>query len=70
LVLTEMASENGSVRVDIRISEEVAAYLDQLTLIGIHGKTRSEVARTLIGYEIERLIREGIVKLREPKEVG
>lgn len=59
------ANDNGTARIDIRPSEEVAAYLDQLAAIGIHGKTRSEVARTLVGYEIERLIREGILKLRK-----
>jgi len=58
-------NENGTARVDIRPSEEIAAYLDQLATMGIHGKTRSEVARTLVGYEIERLIREGILKLRQ-----
>ena len=58
-------NENGTARVDIRPSEEIAAYLDQLVAIGIHGKTRSEVARILVGYEIERLLREGILKLRK-----
>ena len=58
-------NENGTVRIDIRPSQEIGAYLDQLAGIGIHGKTRSEVARTLVGYEIERLVRDGILKLRK-----
>lgn len=53
-----------SARVFIRPSKEVAAYLDELALLGIHGKTRSEVATALVGRGIERLIREGFLKLR------
>lgn len=56
---------NETARVYIRPSGEVAAYLDQLAKIGIHGKTRSEVAKTLIGNEIERLIRERVLRLRK-----
>ena len=45
-------------------SEEVASYLDDLSRLGIHGKNRSEVARTLVSQGIERLIREGFLVLR------
>ncbi len=71
MLLAHMArerNENGTVRVDIRPSAEVAAYLDDLVALGIHGKTRSEVARALVGYEIERLIREGLLKIRAPAQ--
>jgi hypothetical protein len=67
-MLSHMArgpNENGTVRIDIRTSEENGAYLDQLASLGIHGKTRSEVAKTLLGYEIERLVRDGLLKLRK-----
>jgi phage replication-related protein YjqB (UPF0714/DUF867 family) len=49
----------------IRPSTEIASYLDNLAAIGIHGKTRAEVAKTLVGSGIERLIREGILRLRQ-----
>ena len=57
-------NENDSSRLYVRTSAEVAAYLGQLAEIGIHGTTRSEVAKTLIGYEIERLLREGVLQVR------
>jgi hypothetical protein len=57
-------NENDTSRISIRPSTEVAAYLDQLAEVGIHGKTRSEVARTLVGNEVERLVREGILQIR------
>jgi hypothetical protein len=44
---------------------EVAAYLEALAKVGIHGKTPAEVAKALVGNEIERLIREGIIPLRK-----
>jgi hypothetical protein len=55
--------------IHVTASKEVEAYLEELAGIGIHGKTPSEVAKFLIGYGIERLIREGIIKLRRPKKV-
>ncbi len=58
-------NKHKTVLVTIRSSEEVAAYLDALARVGIHGKTQSEVAKTLVGNEIERLIREGIIRLRK-----
>lgn len=51
-------------RVVVSPSAEVVTYLEELARIGIHGKTTAEVAKTLIGYEIERLIREGVIKMR------
>lgn len=55
--------QTGSIHV--RPSSEVIAYLDDLAKIGIHGKTPSEVAKTLIGNEIERLVREGVLTIRQ-----
>ena len=57
-------NENKTVDIHVSASEEVAAYLKQLAKIGIHGKTPSEVAKFLIGAEVERLVREGILNLR------
>jgi len=51
-------------RVFVTPSPEITAYLDDLVKLGIHGRTRSEVAKTLIGREVERLIREGFLKVR------
>jgi hypothetical protein len=52
-------------RIYISPSAELAGYLNELARIGIHGKTKSEVANALISREIERLIKEGILKLRQ-----
>ena len=55
---------NDGVRIYIRPSPEVVGYLEELARIGVHGKTKSEVARTFVANEVERMIREGFVKLR------
>ena len=62
-------NKHDTTEILIRPSSEVALYLDELAAIGIHGKTRAEVAKTLVGSEIERLMREGILRLRKtPKK--
>jgi hypothetical protein len=61
-------NKHNTTEILIRPSSEVASYLDELAAIGIQGKTRAEVAKTLIGSEIERLIREGILKLHRPSK--
>jgi hypothetical protein len=58
---------NGTERVNLRLSTELCAYLDQLAEIGIHGKTPTEVGKTLIAIEVERLVREGVLKLRKSR---
>jgi len=58
------ANENKTGRIFVSTSAEVLRYLEELAKIGIHGKTASEVAKTLIGYEVERLVREGVIKIR------
>lgn len=63
----KVKTENG--RLNIRSTPEVIGFLDQLAEIGIHGKTRSEVAKTLISNEIERLVREGILVLQNSQMV-
>jgi hypothetical protein len=57
-------NESESIRVEFRCSREVAGYLDTLARHGVHGKNRSEVAKTLVGWEIERLIREAFLVLQ------
>ena len=56
-----MASDGNGTRINIRSSDEIVGYLDDLAEIGIHGKTRTEVAKALIATQIERLIREGLL---------
>jgi len=58
-----MGEKLGNCRINIRTSPEIFGYLGQLVTIGIHGKTKSEVAKTLISNEIERFIREGLITL-------
>ena len=59
---------DNNIRINIRTSSEIIGFLDQLVDIGIHGKTRSEVSKTLISNEIERLVRENIISLVQNKK--
>ena len=59
---------DNNIRINIRTSPELVGFLDQLVDIGIHGKTRSEVVKTLISYEIERLVRENVISLPQNKK--
>ena len=54
-------------RLNVRMSSALHAYLGDLSELGLHGDTRSDVARTLLAVELERLIREGFIKLRVPE---
>jgi len=62
-----MANGNGEdlVRCDIRPTAEQAAYLDQLVSNGLHGKTRTEVARYLVIKGLEGLVERGLLKLHQ-----
>jgi hypothetical protein len=62
-----MARKTAEVeRLNIRMSPVLHAYLGDLSDLGLHGDCRSDVARTLLGREVERLIKEGFLKLRSP----
>lgn len=61
--MPRLAYTSDSVRVELRLSPETGAYLDDLIGVGIHGSNRSEVAKVLVGREIERLISVGILHL-------
>lgn len=54
------------IRCDIRPTTEQAEYLDQLVRVGLYGKNRTEVARYLVIQGLERLVRDGILKLSPP----
>ena len=58
-----MSESKENCRINIRTSVEVLVYLDQLAEMGIHGTNRSEVAKSLISNEIERLVRDGIISI-------
>jgi hypothetical protein len=58
-------TKDSNTRINIRTTTEVCEFLDQIVDIGIYGKTRSEVAKSLISIEIERFIREGILLLNK-----
>jgi len=51
-------------RLSISVTPEILEYLDDIANTGIYGKNRSEVAKSLISREVERLIREGILSLK------
>lgn len=55
-------------RVTFSPSAEIVSYLDDLVLLGIHGKGRADVVNALVVREIERLIREGFLQLRRSKD--
>jgi hypothetical protein len=54
---------SGNLVVSVRTTPEIIQFLNRLAKIGIHGKTKTDVARYLISNGIERLAREGFLKL-------
>ena len=58
---------SGRTQLGIRISERLADYLDATVRLGMHGSTPSEVVRKFIENEVERLVREGLIKITPPK---
>lgn len=53
----------ATARITINTSSEIASYLDDLVAIGIHGKTRAEVAERLVSTSVQQLIKDGLLKL-------
>ncbi len=51
----------------MRISERLADYIDAAVKLGVHGSSSAEVARKFIENEVERLIREGLIKITPPE---
>lgn len=50
-------------RINLTVSEQIERYLQQLSVLGVHGTKPTEVASALISREIERLIKEGFLTL-------
>ena len=65
--VSEEPAGNGRTRFTVRISERLADYVEAVAKLGVHGSTSAEVARKFIENEIERLIREGLIKITPPK---
>lgn len=57
----------GRTRFTVRISDRLADYLEAAVKLGVHGATNAEVARKFIENEIERLVREGMIKITPPE---
>jgi hypothetical protein len=57
----------GRTRFTVRISERLADYLEAAVKLGVHGATNAEVARKFIENEIERLVRERMIKITPPE---
>ena len=64
--MTRVRNASAGATIHVRTSAEVAGYLEDLSVIGIHGKTKSEVAKTLIGQGVENLIKAGLLSVRHP----
>jgi len=58
-----MANSERAERVYLTLTKEQYMYLEKLAKLGIHGKSVSEVSKSLISREIERLISSGFIKL-------
>jgi predicted DNA-binding protein len=60
---------DGQERLQMRISRELANYLDALAKKGVHGNTRPEVVRHLVGEAIVNLEDKGFFDKppREPR---
>jgi hypothetical protein len=56
-----------AIRINLTVSEQVEQYLSELAQLGIHGSKPTEVAAALISREIERLIREGFLKVNRKR---
>ena len=59
-----MAGTEKAERINLTLTLAQKNYLDDLVNLGIHGRTVSEVARTLLSREIERLISEGFLEIK------
>jgi len=56
-----------AVRINLTVSKEVEGYLRQLGEIGVHGTKPTEVASALLSREIERLIKDGFLKINRSR---
>ncbi len=57
-------------RIQISIGPMMSGYLDDVLNTGMYGRTRSEVARSLLCRAIERLLSKGIIEKRNPLRKG
>lgn len=64
---TDDESLKSRTKFTVRISERLADYMEAAVKLGVHGSTNAEVARKFIENEIERLIREGMIKTTPPE---
>lgn len=55
------------VRINLTVSAQIERYLKELAELGIHGSKPTEVASALISREIERLVKEGFLKIESRK---
>lgn len=57
-----------TIKITLSASPKFAAYLDDLVLEEGYGKSRAEVARTLVWRSIEELMHKGIIMRRSSSE--
>ena len=60
--------ETGRTRITVRLSKRLVECLEAVVDVGIHGASTAEVARKFIENEVERLVREGLIKI--PSSAG
>lgn len=63
-----MADDNGRTRITVRLTDRLAECLEAVLDLGVHGGSTAEIARKFIENEVERLIRERLIKV--PQQVG
>ena len=58
-------------RINLRVQPKFHAYLEELARLGIHGDNPTEVAKVLLTLQVERLVREGFIKVQlDPDKSG
>jgi hypothetical protein len=68
IAMSRKKNINDTSRIYIRASSQIAGHLESLANLGIHGNTASEVAKHLVQNEVERLVKEGFLKLKQEKK--
>jgi len=59
------ANNADSRRIQIRVTPQLADYLEELAKLGIHGGSAAEVAKYFVQAGVERMMKDRILTIRE-----